>query len=225
MKYFCPFHDKWYQYHRRDNFNSNRFIYGNIGNIRVDPEGSTIISTWNTVPVPPPPEIKSAAVTSKNCALLILDMETTICKSPRCTSTIPNIKSLLDKAREIGMLVIYSIIPSGNPSDIEKQLAPLPNELIVESGVDKFYNTNLNSVLREKGIKTVIVTGYAANGAVLHTSISAAIRGYKVIVPVDCMSADIPYAEQYSTWHLAYSPGARNRIALSQTNLIRFLKL
>lgn len=222
MKYFCPFHDKWFQCNKEDNSNYNRFIYGNI---RVDPAENTIINRWNTVPVPPPPEIKSAAVTSKNCALLILDMETTICKSPSCTSTIPNISNLLTKARQIDMLVIYSIIPSGNPSDIARQLAPLPKELIVESSVDKFYNTNLNTVLREKGIKTVILTGYAANGAVLHTGISAAIRGYKVIVPVDCMSADIPYAEQYSAWHLVNSPGASNRVALSQTNLIRFLKL
>lgn len=222
MKYFCPFHDKWFQYRKENNYYSNRPLYGNI---RVDPPVSTIIDRWNTVPVPPPPEIKSAAVTSKNCALLILDMETTICKTPSCTSTIPNIKNLLNKAREIGMLVIYSIIPSGNPSDIEKQLAPLPKELIVESSVDKFFNTNLNTVLRENGIKTVIITGYASNGAVLHTGISAAMRGYKVIVPIDCISADIPYAEQYSAWHLVNSPGARSRIALSQTNLIRFLKL
>ncbi|MDF2885047.1 MAG: isochorismatase [Clostridiaceae bacterium] len=222
MKYFCPFHDKWFPRFNEDDFNYGRFIYGNI---RVDPIGDTIINRWNTVPVPAAPELKSAAVTSKNSALLILDMETTICKNPSCTSTIPYIYNLLNKARQIGMLVIYSVIPSGNPADIAQQLAPLPNELIVESGVDKFYDTNLNTVLREKGIKTVIVTGYAANGAVLHTGIGAAIRGYKVIVPVDCMSADIPYAEQYTAWHMVNSPGARNKVALSQTNLIRFLKL
>jgi len=53
---------------------------------------------------------------------------------------------------------------------------------------------------------TVITTGYSANGAVFHTATSAAFRGYNVIIPVDCMSANNPYAEQYIAWHMLNTP-------------------
>jgi nicotinamidase-related amidase len=185
----------------------------------------TIIDEWNTVSVPPAPELKSVTVDPKKSALLVLDMETTICKSPRCAASIVKINKLLSEARKIGMLVVYSITHTGNPNDIFWQLAPSPSDPIVRSNVDKFYQTNLELILRNHGINTVLVTGYAANGAVLHTATSSAFRGFNVIVPVDCMSADNPYAEQYTAWHMLNSPGTRNRATLTKVNLISFLPI
>jgi len=46
----------------------------------------------------------------------------------------------------------------------------------------------LEKILNDKGIKTVVVAGTAAQGAVLNTASQAAFRG--VIVPVDGMSAE-----------------------------------
>ncbi|HEY8805392.1 MAG TPA: isochorismatase family protein [Clostridium sp.] len=80
-------------------------------------------------------------------------------------------------------------------------------------------------MLQEKGIKTVVITGYSANGAVLSTATSAAFRGYNVIIPVDCMSANNPYAEQYTAWHMLNSPITRNQATLTKVNLITFLPL
>lgn len=220
MIYFCPFHGKYFEHFTEDNRNYRiPCPYCDTGSKTADP---TIIDIWNTISTPPPPELKSVTINPKNTALLILDMETTICKSPRCTATIPNIKSLLTKARRNGMLVVYSLIPTGNPQDIARQLAPLPGDPMVKSNVDKFYQTNLQEILQQKGIKTVIVTGYAANGAVLHTATSAAFRGFNVVVPVDCMSAVNPYAEQYTAWHMLNSPGTRNQAVLTKTSIIRF---
>jgi nicotinamidase-related amidase len=127
------------------------------------------------------------------------------------------------KAREMGMLVVYSLTHSGNPSDIAWQIAPSIGEPIVKSNVDKFYKTNLEKILQEHCVKTVLITGYAANGAILHTATSAAFRGYDVIIPVDGMSANNPYAEQYTAWHMLNSPGTRNRATLTKINLISFL--
>lgn len=78
--------------------------------------------------------------------------------------------------------------------------------------------------MRNHGTKNVIITGYAANGAVLHTATSSAFRGYNVIIPVDCMSANNPYAEQYTAWHIFSSPGTGNRAFLTKVNLIDFQK-
>jgi nicotinamidase-related amidase len=120
------------------------------------------------------------------------------------------------------MLVVYSLTSAGNPSDITSQLAPTPSDPIVKSSVDKFYNTDLEKILQKAGIKTVLITGTAANGAVLHTATSAALRGYHIIIPVDTMSAENPYAEQYTAWHMLNSPGARNRATLTKVSQITF---
>jgi len=52
--------------------------------------------------------------------------------------------------------------------------------------------------LKGRGVKTVVVVGAAANGAVLYTASPAVMRSFKVIVPVDGISADNAYAEQYT---------------------------
>jgi nicotinamidase-related amidase len=185
----------------------------------------TIIEEWNTISIPPAPELKSVTIDPKTSALLVLDMETSICNDPRCIASISKINKLLTKFRDMGMLVIYSITQMGNPSDIAWELTPLPGDPIVKSTVDKFYKTNLEILLQERGIKTLVITGFAANGAVLHTATSSAFRGYNVIIPVDCMSAPNPYAEQYTAWHMLNSPGTRNRATLTKVNLINFLPL
>ena len=220
MIYFNPIYGQWFGYFSDDNLNCN--VYWIPGHIRAEATDQVIIDQWNAISAPPVPELKPVTVDPKTTALLILDMETSICNNARCISSIPSINNLLTKARKNGMLVVYSLIPMGNPRDIAKELAPSPNDPIVQSNVDKFYNTNLEEILKKKGIKTVIITGYAANGAVLHTATSAAFRGFNVIVPIDSMPADNPYAEQYTAWHMLNAPGTRNQAVLTKVNLISF---
>ncbi|MDT8977787.1 cysteine hydrolase [Paenibacillus sp. chi10] len=187
------------------------------GNWRTD---HTIIDEWSDVIPPPAPELKAVSIDPTSTALLILDMEDSICNNSLCVASIPKINYLLTEARKSGMLVVYSLTHTGNASDITHLLRPTLNEPIVKSNVDKFYNTELEQILQRNHIRTVIVTGYAANGAVLHTATAAAFRGYDVVVPVDGMSAANPYAEQYTAWHMLNSPGTRNRAVLSKTDLI-----
>ena len=80
----------------------------------------------------------------------------------------------------------------------------------------------MEKILTDKGIKTVIITGTVANGAVLYTATGASIRDFKTIVPVDGMSADNAYAEQYTAWHLLNSPGTRKNAVLTKVSLIKF---
>lgn len=185
----------------------------------------TIIDEWATIKVPPPPELKSVTPEAKTTALLILDIQKRMCNQetrPRCVASVPKIQSLLTQARANGLLVVYSLTRSAEASDIVEEVAPLPNEPIVKSGVDKFFKTDLEDILRDKGIKSVIVVGTSAHGAVLNTATGAASRGFEVIVPVDGMSASDPYAEQYTAWHLVNAPGTRRRTTLTKTELIKF---
>ena len=47
----------------------------------------------------------------------------------------------------------------------------------VLSGPDKFLKTDLEKILKDKGITTVIAVGTSSNGAVLYTGSGAALRG------------------------------------------------
>lgn len=118
------------------------------------------------------------------------------------------------------MPVVHSLTSKGTPDTIPPQALPLPGEPIVQSTVDKFFNTELDAILKKLGVSTVIVTGTTAEGAVLHTATGAAMRGLSVIVPVDGMSAATLYAEQYTAWHLLNAPGTRARATLTTLDAI-----
>jgi isochorismate hydrolase len=131
----------------------------------------SIIDEWSSITAPPPPELKAVTVNPETTALLILDIQTRMVEQrPRCAESVLKIKDLLDRARAKNMLVAYSLTSTAVPVDIAALVTPLPNEPIVKSSVDKFYNTDLDSILKAKGVKTVIIVGTVAHGAVLNTA-------------------------------------------------------
>ena len=191
----------------------------------------TIIDDWNKVKVPAPPQLKPVTVDLKTTALLVLDFNGAQdptkgpCNKntkPRCLASLPKVKTLLDQARAKEMLVVFSLAGAGEPQDIATALAPLASEAIVKSGPDKFIGTNLRSILADKGIKTVIVTGTASEGAVLDTATDAALNGMNIILPVDGMSSTEPYAEQYVAWHMVNAPGVSQKTTLTSIGMIKF---
>ena len=117
---------------------------------------------------------------------------------------------------------MYSLGGGGAPADIASELAPAKGEPIVSAGLDKFAGTELESLLKQRGVKTVIVVGVAAHGAVLYTATGAAVRDMRVIVPLDGISADIPYAEQYTAWHLANAPRIGPSVTLTTIDDVKF---
>lgn len=183
----------------------------------------TVIDLWSEVKAPPVSELKGFKADPKTTALLILDIEertTTMTRRPRAVATVPAIAKLLARAREKGMPVVFSTTPKARPEEILDQVAPLKDEPVVSSSVDKFFMTDLEDILKTKKIESVIIVGTAAEGAVLHTATAAAMRGFSVIVPVDGISSSELYAEQYVCWHLLNAPGSRNRAVLSSTGMI-----
>jgi nicotinamidase-related amidase len=184
-----------------------------------------IVKEWASVKAPPAPALKPVTVDPKTTALLVLDMIDPICNAkryPRCPATVPTVKKLLTEARAAHMMVVYTGIPHVGKEAINKELAPVGNEPYVQSFLDKFLHTNLEKILKDKGITTVIDVGVAAQGAVITTSSEAAQRGFKVILPVDGMSAQIAYPEQYTAWDLANAPVISPKITLTQADMIKF---
>ena len=184
-----------------------------------------VVSEWNSVQAPPVPELKELKVDSQKTALLVMDFNAAICTPggarvrERCIPAIPKVKKLLDEARAQHMLVLFTATPNMTPV---KDLAAMPDEPLIVGHANKFDGTSLDSLLKDHGITSVILTGTAANGAVLFTAFGAADRGYKVIVPVDTMPGDSAYAEQSSIWGLEHDPGLGNMSTLTAADLIKF---
>jgi nicotinamidase-related amidase len=187
-----------------------------------------IIAEWATVKAPPVPELKPVTLDGKTTALLILDMMKTNCpKRPRCSATVPNVKKLHDAARAAGAMVFYSLVGGDNPTPadiVDPGIAPRDGEWVFQRGPDKYLGSGLDERLKARGIKTVIVCGTSAQGVVIGTGSGSAQRGYKVIVPVDCMSSDDPYMEQYAAWHMFKGGPAivTEQTTLTRSDMIKF---
>jgi nicotinamidase-related amidase len=175
------------------------------------------------VKAPPAPALKPVTVDPKTTALLMLDFVPPTCGArPRCMASMPTMKKLLEQARASGMPVAHSVTGTTKAEDILKDVAPQAGEPVVQASVDKFRNTELEKFLKDKGVQTVIVTGTAAHGAVLNTATAAVLRGMKVILPVDGVTASDTFTEQYVAWHMVNAPAVGPNTTLTKFDLLKF---
>ncbi len=134
------------------------------------------------------------------------------------TDMLENTKRVVDKARESGATVMYAPITfaegynelSSHPYGILKgvvdgnafvkdtwgaaiidELAPEAGDILIEGkrGLDTFASTNLDFILRSKGITTLVLGGFLTNCCVESTMRSGYENGYKVITLSDCVAA------------------------------------
>lgn len=77
---------------------------------------------------------------------------------------------------------------------IVDDLAPQPGDIVIEGkrGLDAFASTNLDFILRSKGIKTVVLGGFLTNCCVESTMRTAYEHGFDVVTLVDCLAATSP---------------------------------
>jgi nicotinamidase-related amidase len=195
----------------------------------VSSSAADVLDDWATVKLPPKPELKPVTLEGSTTALLILDMMKMNCGArPRCVATVPNVKRLHDAARAAGAMVWYSLVGSdgkATPADmIDPGFMPRDGEWARQNGPDKFLGSNLEEKLKARGIKTVVVCGTSFQGVGIGTGSGSAQRGYKVIVPIDCLSAEDPYMEQYATWHLFKGGPAvvTSQVTLTRTAMVKF---
>jgi len=195
-----------------------------VGALVSSAQAGNIVDEWASVKAPPAPALKPVTVDPKTTALLMLDFMKQNCGvRPRCMATIPAVKKLLGEARAAKAAVIYSKFGKTTWADIvDKDLAPAAGEAEVTSFADKFLNTDLEKILKDKGIQTVIAVGTAANGAVLLTATGSALRGINVVVPVDGLSSVDTYSEQISVWQLANGPTFSQKVTLTKIDMIKF---
>ena len=187
----------------------------------------TVIEEWASAKLPPPPALRAATLDPAETALLVMDFTVQTCspqRRPRCAASVPKVQKLVAGARAKGALVIYSVaVPGSTAADILKDLAPAAGELVLPPlGPDKFIASDLEKILKAKGIKTVVALGTQAQTSVLHTGAAAALRGFKVIVPVDGMSSDEVFPEAYTAWHFANAARISAQVTLTRLDMIGY---
>lgn len=124
---------------------------------------------------------------------------------------IPTVKKLIEGFRKTGLPVIYTrhvhhpdgsdagnlgwwwdgMIIDGSPeSEITAELAPLPGEKIIfKHRYSSFLGTDLDTVLRGKGIKDIVISGVMTNLCCETTAREAFMRDYRVIFLADATGA------------------------------------
>jgi nicotinamidase-related amidase len=173
--------------------------------------------TVNPLAVPAVPAPVAVTLDAKTTAIGVFDVTNPTCGTrPECTASIPKIAALLQKARDAGVLVLYSSTAAANTFPAE--LAPKATDVTVQpfAGIaDLFLRSStatptFDQLLKDKKITTLLITGTRSNGAVMYTSFGATARGYTVVVPVDTMSGSVPFESNMTAWQLLNQPGFAN---------------
>jgi nicotinamidase-related amidase len=190
-------------------------------------QSQTLIEEWGSAKFPAPPTLKPAKLDAKETAVLAMDFTKQTCtpeRRKRCADQVATVQKFVAEARAKGALIIYSVaVPNSVPADILPALTPAAGEQVLPPlGPDKFINSDLEKTLKDKGIKTVVAMGTQAQTSVLHTGATAALKGFKVIVPVDGMSADEVFPELYTAWHLSTAARISANVTLTKFDMIGF---
>ncbi len=129
-------------------------------------------------------------------------------KCERAERIIPNIKRLIDEARRRNLPIIYTkdshiknvdkelelwgehALKGTNGSEIIDELKPTDKDYVIEKRrYSAFFQTDLDLLLRELNVDTLILTGISTDVCVKHTAADAFFRGYKIVVVEDCVEA------------------------------------
>ncbi len=134
------------------------------------------------------------------------------------TQMMEHTKSVVDAARSAGATVMHAPITfaegynelSAHPygilkgvvdgsafvkgswgAAIDDEMAPEDGDIVVEGkrGLDTFASTNLDFILRSKGITTIALGGFLTNCCVESTMRTGYENGYRVITLKDCVAA------------------------------------
>lgn len=166
-----------------------------------------------TLELPQIEVLDEVVLPAKESAVVVVDMQNDFVKPggrlrvPAAEATVPAISRLLSNARAKNVRVFYTQDTHwpGDPEfeiwgehalynswgwQIVDELKPTERDIVVmKTRYDGFYGTPLEDLLRAYRIRYTVIVGTVANICVAHTAGSAALRGFKVVVPMDGVSA------------------------------------
>ncbi len=141
------------------------------------------------------------------------------------TGMLENTRALVDAARAAGATIVHAPITfapgygelADHPygilkgvvdstafvkgewgAEIVDSLAPQEGDVVVEGkrGLDTFATTNLDFILRARGITTIALGGFLTNCCVESTMRTGYEKGYQVVTLSDCVAATSPEEHQ-----------------------------
>jgi len=130
---------------------------------------------------------------------------------------LPNLSRLLPAARTAGVQVIHctayrradgkgananarlfagvrkspvALLPGTSAVDVIAELGPGPDDLVLTRthGLNPMGGTELDPILRNLGIRTIVVTGVSVNVAITNLVMDAVNHGYTVVLPRDAVA-------------------------------------
>ncbi|WP_328952783.1 isochorismatase family protein [Kitasatospora purpeofusca] len=126
-------------------------------------------------------------------ALLIADMQIALLTGAHDTEgCLERVAGLAGRARAAGVPVIYLRQRVDHPDipaealEIHPTVAPRPGDTVLEKdSADPFLGTELDALLRGRGVRQVVVTGLITEYCVDSTCRSALSHGYDVVLVAD----------------------------------------
>lgn len=152
-----------------------------------------------------------------NTALLVVDVQNgVVSDASRRDDVVANIASLVERARREGVPVVWvqhsdeELVRGSDEWRIVPELRPDDAEPLVEKNWgDSFEETELETVLAERGVGRLVVTGAQTDACIRSTLHGALVRGYDTILVSDA------HTTQDSTQWGAPEP----EVIISHTNL------
>lgn len=120
-------------------------------------------------------------------------------KCDGAAAVLPKVKLLVEAAREKNVPVIFA-----NDSHLPRDdgLVNKTDFLIPKRYYSGFRETRLENLLRELGVDTLIICGIHTHICVRHTAADAVLRGFRIVIPQDCVAAYTEKDHQDGLTHL-----------------------
>lgn len=85
------------------------------------------------------------------------------------------------------------LVPDSWGAATHEELAPIAGEyVVVKRAFSSFYQTDLEMVLRRRGVRTMIIAGTVTYACVLHTAFDAYVRDFDVVLASDSVGSWAP---------------------------------
>lgn len=104
----------------------------------------------------------------------------------------------------LGSLVKKGGIVAGKEAaKIHPALTPHDSDIRIRRvhGLTPFHGTELEAYLRERGVQTVIFAGVSTDVGIPGASLEAINRGFRVVVPEDCIAGSSPESHDWQVKH------------------------
>jgi nicotinamidase-related amidase len=149
--------------------------------------------------------------TEDRSALVVIDMlnpydfEDADAVARSAEMVLPNIRTLLDRARDAGVQVIYvndnygdwnssseELLRhgmEGRHPELVEPLTPREGEaFVIKARHTIFYGTPLEHLLATEGIRRLVLVGQVTEQCILYSALDAYVRGFQVAVPADAVA-------------------------------------